>query len=202
LQAAKCGAPDEASKISGRGQVEKKKGRSSLNDLAPFGEDDVVHVVVETARGSRNKFSYDEEQNVFRLKKVLPEGMSFPYDFGFVPSTLAEDGDPLDVLVLMDEPGCTGCLIECRVIGAILGEQSEDGKKVRNDRLVGVALPSHTHSDLKNIGDLNSNLLREVEQFFVNYHAQYGTRFKPIGRVGPKEALKMLRNGIKRKEAA
>jgi inorganic pyrophosphatase len=128
--------------------------------------------------------------------------MSFPYDFGFVPSTLAEDGDPLDVLVLMDEPGCTGCLIECRVIGAILGEQSEDGKKVRNDRLVGVALPSHTHSDLKNIGDLNSNLLREVEQFFVNYHAQYGTRFKPIGRVGPKEALKMVRNGMKRKEAA
>jgi inorganic pyrophosphatase len=182
--------------------VRKKKGRSSLNDLAPFGEDGVVHVVVETARGSRNKFSYDEEQNVFRLKKVLPEGMSFPYDFGFVPSTLAEDGDPLDVLVLMDEPGCTGCLIECRVIGAILGEQSEDGRKVRNDRLVGVALPSHTHSDLKNIGDLNSNLLREVEQFFVNYHAQYGTRFKPIGRVGPKEALKMLRNGIKRKEAA
>jgi inorganic pyrophosphatase len=184
------------------GQVGKKKGRSSLNDLAPFGENDVVHVLVETARGSRNKFSYDEEQNVFRLKKVLPEGMSFPYDFGFVPSTLAEDGDPLDVLVLMDEPGCTGCLIECRVIGAILGEQSEDGKKVRNDRLVGVALPSHTHSDLKNIGDLNSNLLREVEQFFVNYHAQYGTRFKPIGRVGPKEALKMVRNGMKRKEAA
>jgi inorganic pyrophosphatase len=196
-------------RCSGRGiqdrrevEVRKKKVRSSLNDLAPFGEDDVVHVVVETARGSRNKFSYDEEQNVFRLKKVLPEGMSFPYDFGFVPSTLAEDGDPLDVLVLMDEPGCTGCLIECRVIGAILGEQSEDGKKVRNDRLVGVALPSHTHSDLKNIGDLNSNLLREVEQFFVNYHAQYGTRFKPIGRVGPKEALKMVRNGMKRKEAA
>jgi inorganic pyrophosphatase len=184
------------------GQVGKKKGRSSLNDLAPLGDNDVVHVVVETARGSRNKFSYDEEQNVFRLKKVLPEGMSFPYDFGFVPSTLAEDGDPLDVLVLMDEPGCTGCLIECRVIGAILGEQSEDGRKVRNDRLVGVALPSHTHSDLKNIGDLNSNLLREVEQFFVNYHAQYGTRFKPIGRVGPKEALKMVRNGMKRKEAA
>jgi inorganic pyrophosphatase len=196
-------------RCSGRGiqdrrevEVRKKKVRSSLNDLAPFGEDDVVHVVVETARGSRNKFSYDEEQNVFRLKKVLPEGMSFPYDFGFVPSTLAEDGDPLDVLVLMDEPGCTGCLIECRVIGAILGEQSENGKKVRNDRLVGVALPSHTHSDLKNIGDLNSNLLREVEQFFVNYHAQYGTRFKPIGRVGAQEALEMVRNGIKRKEAA
>ena len=67
----------------------------------------MIHVVIETAKGSRNKFSFDQDLNVFRLKKVLPEGMSFPYDFGFVPSTRAEDGDPLDVLVLMDEPGRT-----------------------------------------------------------------------------------------------
>ena len=98
------------------------------------GDEGVIHVIIETEKGSRNKFSFDEDLNVFRLKKVLPEGMSFPYDFGFIPSTRAEDGDPLDVLVLlMDEPGCTGCLVECRVIGAICGEQSENGKKIRND---------------------------------------------------------------------
>src|SRR4051795_11571090 len=135
--------------------------------LSPFnGEKDAVHVVIETVKGSRNKVSFDEELNIFRLKKVLPEGMSFPYDFGFVPSTVAEDGDPLDVLVLMDEPGCTGCLVECRIIGAILGEQTEDGKQVRNDRLVGVAVPSHTHSDLEDIDNLNSALLREIGKFF------------------------------------
>ena len=125
------------------------------------GDEGIVHVVIETEKRSRNKFSYDEDLNIFRLKKVLPEGMSFPYDFGFIPSTLAEDGDPLDVLVLMDESGCTGCLVECRVIGAICGEQSKDGEKVRNDRLVGVAVQRHTHSSLKEINDLNPALLRD-----------------------------------------
>src|SRR3954447_16499854 len=166
------------------------------------GEEGVFHVVIETEKGSRNKFSYDEDLNVFRLKKVLPEGMSFPYDFGFVPSTVAEDGDPVDVLVLMDEPGCTGCLVECRVIGAICGEQSEGGEKVRNDRIVGVANPSHTHSNLKDIRDLNQDLLREVDNFFVNYNKQAGKKFKVIGHCGPKEAIQMIRKAVKRKKAA
>src|SRR6478752_7036546 len=128
-----------------------------LSSLKPFvdGDKHTVRVVIETPKGSRNKYAFDSEDRTFSLKKVLPEGMSFPYDFGFVPSTLAEDGDPLDVLVLMDEPGRTGCLVECRIIGAICGEQSDDGKKTRNDRLIGVAIPSHTHSNLKKIDDLN-----------------------------------------------
>jgi inorganic pyrophosphatase len=176
---------------------------ANSNGLQPFnGEKGVVHVIIETEKGSRNKFSFDEELKVFRLKKVLPQGMSFPYDFGFIPSTLAEDGDPLDVLVLMDEPGCTGCLIECRIIGAICAEQAQDGKKVRNDRLVGVAMPSHTHSDLKHINDLNSTLLREVESFFTNYHQEYGTKFKVLGHCGPSEALKMVKKAVKRRKAA
>jgi inorganic pyrophosphatase len=166
------------------------------------GEEGVFHVVIETEKGSRNKFSYDEELSIFRLKKVLPEGMSFPYDFGFVPSTLAEDGDPLDVLVLMDEPGRTGCLVECRIIGAICGEQSDGGKRMRNDRLIGVAIPSHTHSNLKKIDDLNPSLLREIDNFFVNYHQQYGNKFKVVGHCGPKEALKMIKKAAKRRKAA
>src|SRR4051812_4910200 len=88
--------------------------------LAPFDEsrdgDKALHVVIETARGGRNKIAYDEELGLYRLKKVLPEGMSFPCDFGFVPSTRGGDGDPVDALVLMDEPGTTGCLVSCRLI--------------------------------------------------------------------------------------
>jgi len=180
-----------------------KRWIANPNRLSPFnGEKDAVHVVIETAKGSRNKFSFDEELNVFRLKKVLPEGMSFPYDFGFVPSSLAEDGDPLDVLVLMDEPGCTGCLVECRVIGAICGEQDEDGKKIRNDRVVAVALPSHTHSNLKDLKDLNHDLLHEVDKFFVNYNQHFGKKFKVIGHCGRKEALQMVKKAVKRKKAA
>jgi inorganic pyrophosphatase len=186
--------------------LSKKATKKALADpvrLQPFGdEDNVVHVIVETSRGSRNKFSYDDELKIFRLKKVLPEGMSFPFDFGFVPSTLAADGDPLDVLILMDEHACTGCLVDCHIIGAICGEESKDGKKIRNDRLIGVALPAHTHSDLKDLGDLNPNLLKEIENFFVNYHQQYGSKFKVIGHAGAKEARKMVDKAIKQRKAA
>jgi inorganic pyrophosphatase len=180
-----------------------KKAMSNPTRLPAFnGDEGVAHVIIETEKRSRNKFSYDEDLNIFRLKKVLPEGMSFPYDFGFIPSTLADDGDPLDVLVLMDEPGCTGCLVECRIIGAICGEQSKDGEKVRNDRLVGVAVPSHTHSNLKEIRDLNPSLLREVENFFVNYHQQYGKKYKVVGHCDSNEAFKKVRKAAKRKKAS
>jgi inorganic pyrophosphatase len=86
----------------------------------------VAEHLVETPKGSRNKYAFDPDQRIFELKKVLPAGMAFPYDFGFVPSTVAEDGDPVDVLVLMDEPAFPGCLLRCRLIGIIEGEQ---GKK-------------------------------------------------------------------------
>jgi len=106
------------------------KNRAALADpsrLNPFDSDDkqVLRVVVETPKGSRNKFAFDPDQHLFELKKVLPTGMAFPYDFGFVPSTEAEDGDPIDVLVLMDEPAFPGCVLKCRPIGVIEGEQSD-----------------------------------------------------------------------------
>jgi len=93
-------------------------------------------VVIETPKGSRNKYAFDEKQNIFALKKVLPAGMAFPYDFGFVPSTVAEDGDPVDVLVLMDEPAAVGCLLQCRIVGIIEGEQGSKKNRERNDRIV------------------------------------------------------------------
>src|SRR5271166_3514779 len=93
--------------------------------LSSRDEDDkaIIRVVIETPKGSRNKYAFDLEQRVFELKTVLPAGMVFPYDFGFVPSTRADDGDPVDVLVLMDEPAFPDCLLKCRVIGVIQGEQ-------------------------------------------------------------------------------
>ena len=94
-------------------------GLADPSQIAPFDADDgnLVHVVIETPKASRNKYAFDPELKIFQLKKVLPEGMTFPYDFGFIPSTKAEDGDPVDVLVLMDEPAFAGCLLKCRVIG-------------------------------------------------------------------------------------
>src|SRR5580658_10792603 len=83
----------------------------------------LLQVIIETPAGSRNKFAFDPEQGIFTLKKVLPAGMVFPYDFGFLPQTLASDGDPIDVLLLMVEPAFSGCAVRARLIGVIEGEQ-------------------------------------------------------------------------------
>src|SRR5919202_2577365 len=118
----------------------------ALAHLEPFdaasGE---VNVIIETPKGSRNKFKYDEQRGLFKLSGVLPAGAVFPFDFGFVPSTRGEDGDPLDVLVLMDEPAFAGCLVPSRLIGVIEAEQTEEGTTERNDRLIAVAANSYTH---------------------------------------------------------
>src|SRR4051812_37929781 len=88
--------------------------------------------VIETPKGCRTQLRFDEEWRPSPVGRALPVGMSFPFDFGFIPRTKAEDGDPLDVLVLMDEPVPTGCAVEIRLIGVIEAEQKErDGEKVR-----------------------------------------------------------------------
>src|SRR6185312_9736666 len=137
--------------------------------------------------------AFDPQQEIFTLRRVLPAGMAFPYDFGFVPSTLAEDGDPLDVLVLMDEPAFPGCRLSCRVIGIIEGEAIEHKQGERNDRLVAVELSNHTFAEVRHIDDLGAAFARELEGFFVNYHRLAGTRYRVIGPKGPTAARRAIR---------
>src|SRR6195256_194241 len=152
--------------------------------------------IIETPKGSRNKFDYDPESGLFMLGGLLPEGMMFPFDFGFIPSTLGEDGDPLDILVLMDAPAHVGCLIEVRIIGIITAEQTEDGKTQTNDRLLGVAVHSYDHEDLKSIHDVSKTLLNQLEEFFISYNKQRGKKFKVTGTGGPNKAMKFLKAGM------
>ena len=172
----------------------KKQGMVNPAALASLDKEKKVQVIIETPKGSRNKYSWDPDQQVFALKKVLPEGMAFPHDFGFIPSTKGEDGDPIDVLVLMDQPVFTGCLVKTRLIGVIEGRQTEKGKSERNDRLLAVAESSHTHSDINSINDLNKELLKELEQFLVNYHSNDGAEFRVLARRGPGAATTCLKN--------
>jgi inorganic pyrophosphatase len=172
----------------------KKHGIVNPTRLAPFDKEKKVQVIIETPKGSRNKYAWDHAQQIFALKKVLPEGMAFPHDFGFIPSTEGEDGDPIDVLVLMDQPVFTGCLVKTRLIGVIEGRQTEKGKSERNDRLLAVAESSHTHSNINSINDLNRDLLKELEQFLVNYHLNDGAEFKVLARKGPDAAATCLKN--------
>ena len=158
---------------------------------------DIVQVVIETPKGSRNKYAFDPDQKVFELKKVLPAGMTFPYDFGFIPRTKAEDGDPVDILVLMDEPAFPGCVLKCRLIGIIQGEQGDKKDKERNDRIVGVEKENHSFADIKHIDDLGKVFLRELEEFFVNYHRLSDEQFRVIDVRGPGQARKRIEDGIR-----
>ena len=152
--------------------------------------------IIETPKGCRNKFDYDPDSNLFMLGGLLPEGMMFPFDFGFIPSTLGDDGDPLDIMVLMDAPAHVGCLIDVRIIGVIMAKQIEHGKTESNDRLLGVAVHSYDHEDLESIDDVSKTLLDQVEEFFISYNKQRGKKFKVTGIGGPKRAIKFLKAGI------
>jgi inorganic pyrophosphatase len=174
-----------------------KRSRQSLlrdpSSLEALGEEHgTVRVVIETPKGSRNKYAFDAQDKVFSLKKVLPAGMAFPYDFGFVPSTHAEDGDPIDVLVLMDEPAFAGCVLECRPVGIIEGEQKDGKKKTRNDRIVAVEQDNHSYAALEHIDDLGKPFVKELEKFFVNYHELSGTQYKVLNLRGPREARRRI----------
>ena|SRR5581483_3168410 len=161
------------------------------------GEKSAVAVIIETPKGSRNKISYKE--GVFQLSGVLPEGSIFPYDFGFLPSTKGDDGDPLDVLVLLDESVPMGCMVEARLIGVIEAEQKERGGKAeRNDRLIAVATHAHTHQHVKTLDDLRPGLVDEIEHFFIGYNEIKGKEFRPIGRGGPDKAVQLAQKGRKR----
>src|SRR5690349_19970023 len=104
-----------------------------LRKLKPFDtQSGNLNVVIDTPKGSRNKYAYDFKIDAYKLKAVLPHGSVFPFDFGSIPGTIASDGDPLDVLVLMDEPAFIGCLIEARLLGVIEAVQTEDGESERN----------------------------------------------------------------------
>jgi inorganic pyrophosphatase len=160
-------------------------------------EKGTCRAIIETPKGSRNKFKYDTESCLFMLGGLLPEGMIFPFDFGFIPSTLGGDGDPLDILVLMDAPAHVGCLIEVRIIGIITAQQTEDGKTESNDRLLGVAIHSYAHEDLTAIEDVSKTMLDQLEEFFVSYNKQRGKKFRTTGTGGPKKALTFLKKGIR-----
>jgi inorganic pyrophosphatase len=171
----------------------------SFSRLGAFAEESShINVVIETPQGSRNKFNYDDALGVFKLGGVLPAGAVFPFDFGFVPSTTGGDGDPLDVLVLMDEPAFAGCLVEARLIGVIEAEQTErDGETTRNDRLIAIAAEAHTHQHVRSLGQLDEHLVAEIEHFFVSYNVIKGKTFKPLGRHGARRAREVVEEGVK-----
>jgi inorganic pyrophosphatase len=153
--------------------------------------------IIETPKGFRNKFDYDPDTNLFKLGGLLPAGMMFPFDFGFVPSTLGDDGDPLDIMILLDAPAHVGCLVDVRILGIVEAKQTQNGETEQNNRLLGAAVHSYDHQHLNSIEDVSKDLLSQVEEFFVSYNKQRGKKFKVTGTGGPKRAIAYLKEGIK-----
>jgi inorganic pyrophosphatase len=166
--------------------------------LPTLGDEGSYNVVVETPRGSRHKYTFEEGTGLFALSGVLPAGAVFPFDFGFLPSTRGEDGDPLDVLLLLDDAAFAGCLVPARMLGVIEAEQTErDGETVRNDRLIAVSTESYNHEHVRELEQLGESLLKEIEHFFVSYNEIKGKRFEPLGRAGPARAAELVRKAMR-----
>jgi inorganic pyrophosphatase len=157
----------------------------------------LVNVVIETPRGCQNKFDFDPKPGIFTLSKTLPMGTVFPFDFGFIPQTIGQDGDPLDVLVIMDEHAYPGCLIHTRLLGVLEATQEDKkGAKIRNDRLVAVSDCSVLYENIKNIDDLNKSMVKEIENFFIDYNKHEGKKFHPSGWKSSKKAMKLIEKAI------
>ena len=155
-----------------------------------------INAIIETPKGCAAKYDYDEEMQMFKLKKLLPKGMSFPFHFGFIPHTKAEDGDPLDVLVLLDELAWPGCVIECKIIGVMEATETENNKTNRNDRLIATAIASEKYNKIKDISSMDEYLEKEIENFFNTYNNLEKKEFKIISKKGPKVALNLIKKQI------
>ena len=178
-----------------------------LSDLDPVDTGkECVNVVIETprgvsmpTRGARTKLAYDRDRGAFVVKKVLPQGMSFPFDFGFIPSTAGDDGDPLDVLVLMDEPVPTGTVVPSRLIGVTEAVQTEkDGEEEENHRIIAVSEACELFAEVRKLADLPDAIAAQIEHFFISYNEQTGKKFEPTARAGRKRAQKIFEQGRRR----
>jgi len=170
-----------------------------IDDLKPYDKSSkLLNVIVETPKGSRVKYAYERKLGLFILSKVLPEGMVFPFNFGFIPGTLAADGDALDMLVLNEEALAPNTLMRVRPVAVIKATQTETegGKAQRNDRLVGQAMSKETPLELREL-TLEKELVHQIAVFFETYNRLYGKKFKVLGTSGPGKARKLVEKAIK-----
>lgn len=182
----------------------RQSGKAEAQRKSPEGmkawdeESGALRVLVDTPRDSSVKYKLDPQLGVYKVAHILPSGMAFPYDFGSIPGTLAEDGDPLDVFVLAETGTFPGCLVEVRLIGGIVARQTQDGRTMRNDRLIAVSLESRAYAAVAAMRDLPKRLLDDLERFFVSYNEARGRKFRVDRRVGAAAAKRLILEGEKR----
>jgi inorganic pyrophosphatase len=125
----------------------------------------IINVLIEIPGGSKNKYEFDKDMNAFALDRVLFASVKYPYDYGFVPNTLADDGDPLDGMVMMDEPTFPGCVIAARPIGMLLMIDGGD----RDEKILCVPAEDPRYNEVKSLKDIAPHRLEEIAEFFRTY---------------------------------
>lgn len=154
-----------------------------------------IDVIVETPKGSSYKYIWDEARGVIRLKKAMPFGFVFPFNFGMVPHTRAEDGDPIDVVLLSEHDIAAGTFVQVRIIAALKANQTK-GKTVRNDRLIAILPTCPMHGHWYSLGDIINGIRNHVEDFFRSYNQVQGKQFSPLGWADTDEALELLSQSL------
>lgn len=159
----------------------------------PQGEvPDVVYAVVEIPKGSRNKYEYSKRAGVIKLDRVLYSPLHYPGDYGFIPQSYFDDGDPMDILVMMNEPTFPGCVIEARVVGMLkLIDKGELDYKV-----LAVPATDPNFDEYRDLPDLPKHYLKEVEHFFLIYKQLQGTESKSDGWVTAAEAKESIKKAV------
>jgi inorganic pyrophosphatase len=166
---------------------------TNLSKLPTWADKERVHTVVETPRGSRSKLEFDQKLKVFTLAKPLLAGLTYPYDWGFIPSTKADDGDPLDVLIIHEAATYPGLVLRCRPIGILEIMQTSKGKKERNDRIFALPDRSPFEGDVQDIRSLPAGAVEELEKFFEATDALEDKKLEFLGWHGPDRAIKTIK---------
>lgn len=170
----------------------------SIKSLPPYGKDGVVHALIEIPTGSRNKYEYDPDLDIVALDRTLYGAVHFPTEYGFVPGTRASDGDPLDILVMVEDPTFPGCLLRVRLLGVLTID--DDGGK--EPKLLAVPVEEPRFATYDDIKDIPPHLLAEIENFFTIYTQLEGKKVKALGWQGAKQATKALDAAIMRQAHA
>jgi inorganic pyrophosphatase len=158
------------------------------------GEAAVVNVIVEIPKGRRNKYEVDKVTGLIKLDRYLYSSAVYPGDYGFIPQTLAEDGDPLDALVMVNEPTFSGCLIEARVVGIF---RMRD-KGANDFKVLAVPHKDPLFSHIKRLEDVPAHFVREVEFFFTTYKQLEGVSVEPLGWAASEEGITEVRESVTR----
>lgn len=159
-----------------------------IGDRAP----EIVNAVIEIPQGSVNKYEYDKKLQVFRLDRTLHSPVHYPGDYGFIPGTLGRDGDPLDVLVLVDKPSFTGCLMEVRPIGVL--RMVDQGKK--DEKILCVVANDPVYQEISDSSQVFPHLLQEIEHFFSIYKTLEGKKTEIVGWAGAKAARRLIEKSV------